>query len=57
MTIPQLEDLMRYWKSHPPLHLMVQSFLGIEGKDAAVEEAQKPTEQDLQALVSMFHPG
>ena len=54
LTVPQLEDLMGYWKEHPPLHLMVQSFLGYEGKVGAVEQARVPTEDDLKALVSMF---
>lgn len=54
MTWPQLHDLMDYWKAHPPLHLLVQAFMGHEGAGAAVEEASVPTEQDLQALVGMF---
>jgi hypothetical protein len=56
LTLPQLEELMGYWKDHPPLHLMVESLLGIEGKGEAVDEARQPTEQDLAGLVQAFRP-
>ena len=57
LTPDRLDDLLSYWKDHPPLHLMVEALLGIEGKGTAVDEARVPTEQDLAALVSMFRPG
>jgi hypothetical protein len=29
MTLFQVEELTRYWIDHPPLHLMIASYLGI----------------------------
>ena len=57
LTPERLEELLSYWQAHPPLHLMVEALLGVEGKGQAVEEAKIPTEQDLEALVQMFNPG
>ena len=32
MDLPRYASMSRYWDAHPPLHLMVQGYLGIEGK-------------------------
>lgn len=32
MTIPRLEAMQAYWREHPPLHLMVEAFMGIDSK-------------------------
>jgi hypothetical protein len=28
LTLPRLKALMRYWEAHPPVHLLVASYLG-----------------------------
>ncbi|WP_374335590.1 hypothetical protein [Leeia sp.] len=48
MDLPRLEGFKRYWRQHPPLHLMIQSFLGIQQKD---EPQDAP---DLSALLNQF---
>lgn len=30
LTMPRLKALNRYWKKHPPVHLLVASYLGYE---------------------------
>jgi len=34
MDLPRYAAMSRYWDAHPPLHMMVQGYLGIEGKQA-----------------------
>lgn len=28
MTLPQVQELLDYWRAHPPLHLLVAAALG-----------------------------
>jgi len=57
MTIPRMNDLATYWKAHPPLHLMVQSYLGIKGEAKPVEPSSADREEQLGQLISMFQGG
>lgn len=36
LTLPRYRELERYWRAHPPLHLMVAAYLGIEAAEDAV---------------------
>jgi hypothetical protein len=33
LDLPRVEAMMKYYVDHPPLHLMVAAYLGIESKD------------------------
>ena len=57
MTIPRMTDLATYWKAHPPLHLMVQNYLGIKGEAKPSAQAPADREEQLGQLISMFNGG
>ena len=38
MTLPQVKELLDYWRAHPPLHLLLAAALGIHEKHAAAED-------------------
>lgn len=48
LTIPRLKALKAYWDVHPPLHLMVEAYLGIN--------SGAPTAKTSEALDQML-PG
>ncbi len=29
MTLPEVEELIQYWIDHPPLHLLIATYLGV----------------------------
>lgn len=39
MTLPQVTELLDYWRMHPPLHLLLAAALGIHEKRAAEDFA------------------
>jgi hypothetical protein len=39
MVLPEMMALFRYWRDHPPVHVMVAAWLGVGPRDAA-----EPTE-------------
>lgn len=49
MTLPQVEELLDYWRAHPPLHLLVASALGVHKKT--------DTAQDFAALAALAPQG
>ncbi len=38
MTLPQVTELLDYWRKHPPPHLLLAAALGIHEKRAANED-------------------
>ena len=38
MTLPQVKELLDYWRVQPPLHLLLAAALGIHEKRAAAED-------------------
>ncbi|MEY2864607.1 MAG: hypothetical protein RLY58_2314 [Pseudomonadota bacterium] len=56
MDVPRLLAMNQYWASHPPLHMMIQGFLGIEPKPEVSAEAESSEDQDaqLEALMAQF---
>jgi hypothetical protein len=46
LGIDQAEAIIDYLSENPPLHLMIKSFLGYEGKTAAVEESREATDAE-----------
>ena len=55
LTLLDLQDLQRYWAEHPPLHLMVQKFLGIKGSGVEAKEVKKePTAEELLGILAEF---
>jgi hypothetical protein len=49
VDLPRLEALNRYWKGHPPVHVMVAAYFGIKPE----AEASDPESQDFSALLDM----
>lgn len=43
---------MRYWESHPPLHVMVAAYLGFEPKKKV--DTSKPREVDEKVLAEIM---
>ena len=39
MTLPQVQELLDYWRVHPPLHLLIAAALGVEEKRRAEDFA------------------
>ena len=47
MTVPRLQALHAYWRTSPPLHVMVAAYLGIEEKkDATAGKPDRDTTLD-----------
>jgi hypothetical protein len=56
MTLPEYYRLCRYWRSHPPLHLMVAGYLGIK-PPAERHASSSEGGWDIATLVSMAPNG
>jgi hypothetical protein len=62
MTLFDLEELTAYWAEHPPLHILVGTYLGI-GKHRRKGESSAPQSQctaansDMAALLAELGPG
>ena len=57
MDLIRFAAMSRYWDRHPPLHLMVQSYLGIKpvvSSSASRQRETDNTEQDVQEFAEMF---
>lgn len=54
MDLPRLEAMNTYWRNHPPLHLMVASFLGIKPEPKSAAGGQPDDQPDLVALLAQF---
>ncbi|BBE50829.1 hypothetical protein OYT1_ch1272 [Ferriphaselus amnicola] len=57
MDLMRLAALNHYWDRHPPLHLMVQSYLGIKPvsrSSASWQREADNTERDVQEFAEMF---
>lgn len=48
MTVPRLSTFTEYWKSHPPMHLLVAAYLGVESP----KENKKMSEADILELMN-----
>lgn len=58
MDIPRLASMNAYWAKHPPLHVMVQWFMGIEEKSVAGDlMGDDADEDDLLTELSSFPQG
>lgn len=58
MDIPRLASMNSYWAKHPPLHVMVQWFMGIEEKSVAGDlMGDDDDEDDLLTELSSFPQG
>ncbi|HEY3919455.1 MAG TPA: hypothetical protein VGL83_16825 [Stellaceae bacterium] len=38
MTLPQVQELLDYWRAHPPVHLLLAAALGLHEKRAPQED-------------------
>ena len=54
LDIPSLGAFTRYWESHPPIHLMVASYLGIEPKGEAAGKPKRIDDKTLAELMAAF---
>ncbi|WP_119283490.1 hypothetical protein [Ferriphaselus sp. R-1] len=57
MDLIRFAAMSRYWDRHPPLHLMVQSYLGIKPVIRNTTQAKPEaanTDDDLQEFVQLF---
>ena len=52
LDMPRVEAMMKYYSDHPPLHLMVATYLGIEPKEKTPSKVIDKTE-----FLSMFSGG
>lgn len=50
LDFPSLKGFTDYWRSHPPVHVMVAAYLGIEPK----KKADKPREMDATVLAELM---
>jgi hypothetical protein len=50
MTLPQVKELLDYWRAHPPLHLLLGAALGIHEKRVEARE-------DFAALMALAPDG
>ena len=49
MTFERLESCDRYWKEHPPIHIIVADYMGYE-KPKTVKDKSKEAEENCLAL-------
>jgi hypothetical protein len=56
MTLPEYYRLCRYWRAHPPLHLMVAAYLGIKPA-VSRKTATADSGWDIAALIRMAPNG
>jgi hypothetical protein len=58
MTLPRVMAMNRYWGKHPPVHIMVASYLGFVPEKAAStsasHDAKDNSEQDLDEFMQQF---
>ena len=33
LTLPRWQEMARYWRQHPPLHLLMAAWMGYEAED------------------------
>ncbi|HEV8015215.1 MAG TPA: hypothetical protein VGP48_06760 [Stellaceae bacterium] len=38
MTLPQVHELLAYWRAHPPVHLLLAAALGLHEKREARDD-------------------
>jgi hypothetical protein len=53
MDIPRLEAMNKYWKSYPPVHVMIAGYLGIKPESAP----KKMSEAEIAELMQQFPQG
>jgi hypothetical protein len=46
MTLPRLYAFEKYWRKHPPTHLLVAGFFGYKGREIE-EESEEASLDDL----------
>lgn len=57
VDIPRLTSMNDYWAKHPPLHVMVQWFMGIEEKSVSGELPDSEPEMDILEFAQQFPQG
>lgn len=60
LTMDEANDLLGYWRSYPPVHLLVRGFVGMEdppatGGSGGKASADGMTTQEMTDLVAMLN--
>jgi hypothetical protein len=50
LTLPQVDELYRYWAKQPPTHVLVAAYLGIKPQG----KTRVPTDADISELIGFF---
>lgn len=56
LDLPSLAGFTAYWESHPPVHIMVAAYFGIEPKASATTAPRANDDAVLASLMSAFAP-
>lgn len=51
LDLPMLDGFTKYWKSYPPLHVMVAAYMGFQPKK---DDDSKPPELDDKVLAQIM---
>lgn len=51
MTFPRLEALNKYWRQHPPVHILVAGYIGYKAP-APIEENNN--QGDMDEFIALF---
>jgi hypothetical protein len=54
MTFPRLETLSDYWQQHPPIHLLMASFVGHKPPNKPKKISKQKKENDFDELMQIF---
>lgn len=54
LDLPSLGAFTRYWKRHPPVHVLVAAYLGVESADEPPQQRPPPDAAALEELMAMF---
>lgn len=57
LTMPRLKALNRYWKKHPPVHLLVAAYLGYEAPAESDDEPATAADDDVEPRGSPWMNG
>ena len=56
VDLPMLKGLQKYWEQHPPVHVLVGSYmkaLADSGQSRSVEQSEEDTNKAIEMLMSM----
>ncbi len=54
LDFPALQGFTDYWRSHPPVHVMVAAYLGIEPQSKPSDKPREVDESTIAELMGAF---